>query len=158
MFRNISWGNYCIAIGVLILVWYTCLGFRFYYKELKQIVSGKLNVKSPVLRGYRSEPFRFETNEEDISKSSSFSESLSTSEDVEVLSNLLINAINESLETSLSKEAFQNCLILILDEYPNVRNSTLRKTVNELMVSECAKHPQMILTYAEVDGLWDETI
>ncbi|HEU4791363.1 MAG TPA: hypothetical protein VFS71_16870 [Flavobacterium sp.] len=158
MFRNISWGNYCIAIGVLILVWYTFLGVRFYYKELKQIVSGNLNIKSPALRGNRSKPFRFETNEEDIPESLSSSELLSTLEDAEVLSDQLINGISESSQMSLSKEALQNCLILLLDAYPNVKNSTLRKTINELMVSECAKHPQMILTYAEVDGLWDEII
>lgn len=160
MFTNISWGDYCIAVGLLVLVWYTFLGFRFYRKELKKIATGKQKVKFPALGNNITKQFRFESNDKDNSKSIVFSsyESLSTLEDAEKLSDLLVSAINESAERNLPKVAFQNYLKLILNDYPFLKESTLRVKVNELMVSECEKHPQMILTYAEVDGLWDEAI
>lgn len=160
MFADISWGDYCMAIGLLVLVWYAFLGFRFYQKELKQIASGKRKVKFPVLGNNRTKQFRFESKDKDDSKSILFSssESLSTLEDAEELSDLLANAIKESAERNLPKAAFQNYLKLILNNYPYVKESTSRVKVNELMVSECEKHSQIILTYAEVDGLWDETI
>lgn len=161
MFTKISWGDYCIAIGVLVLAWYIFLGVFYYRKELKQIVSGKGNGKFHVLGGAKAELTCFETNSDDVSKSSSttsFSESFSISEDMEELSSILINAIKESVERNLSKDEFRNYLRLILDDFQFAKESTLRVTINKLMVSECEKHPQMILTYAEVDGLWDETI
>jgi hypothetical protein len=161
MFRNISWNDYVIAIGVLVLVWYLFLGFRFYYKEIKQFVSGERRVKFPVLGYNKKKQSCLSINEKGNSRStlsSLFSESFSTLEDVEELSSLLINAIEESAERNLSKKEFRNYLKLILNDYPYVKKSTLRVKVNELMVSESEKHPQMILTYAEVDGLWDENI
>jgi hypothetical protein len=155
MFRNISWGNYCIAIGVLILVWYTYLGFRFYYKELKQIVSGERDLNFSVVRSKEQKQFSTESNS---NSTPSLSESFGVSKVVEELTSILLNAIIESKERNLSKEEFQMYLKLILNDYPDVKDSTFRTTINKLMVSECTKNPQMILTYAEVDGLWDETI
>lgn len=160
MFANISWGEYCIAVGLLVLVWYAFLGFRFYQKKLKQIVSGKRNIKFPSSGSNRTEQFRFESKDKGNSNSIllSSSESLSTLEDAEELSGLIVSAVKESAERNLPKAALQNYLKLILNDFPFVKESTLRVKVNELMVSECEKHPQIILTYEEVDGLWDETI
>ena len=159
MFTNITWSNYSIAIGLLLLIWYSFLGFRFYYQELKQIGAGKRKIQLPVLGGNRIRQTRFESNEMNNSKSElSFSESSCTLEDTEQLSSLLINAIREGVERNFSKEEVQIYLKLILNDYPSLKESSYRSTINELMVSECEKHPRMILTYAELDGLWDETI
>jgi hypothetical protein len=155
MFTNISWSNYCIAIGVLLLVWYTFLGFCFYYIELKQIVSGERDLKFPVVRSIKKKESGIESNS---SSSVSFSESLGVSKVTEELTSILLNAIIESKERNLSKDEFQMYLKLILNDYPDVKESTSRLTINKLMVSECEKHPQLILTYAEVDDLWDEAI
>ena len=161
MFTNISWSKYCIAIGLLVIIWYVFLGFRFYYQELKQFLSGKQNIKFSTLKNKKIEQSCLVTNDTANSKSSlsaSFSESLGTLEDADELSNILLNAITESSERNLSKDEFRYYLQLILKDFPLVKDSTFRTMINEVMVSECEKHPQMILTYAEVDGLWDETI
>ena len=161
MFANISWGDYCIAIGALVLVWYILLGAYFYYKVLMKILSGKENIRFPALGETKSKALRFGTNDSDTAKSpspSSFSESISTLEDVEELSGILRNAIKESAERNLSKNEFTNYLRLILGDFQFVKASTLRENVNKLMVSECEKHPQLILTYGEADDLWDEVI
>jgi hypothetical protein len=161
MFTNISWNDYVIAIGLLVLVWYLFLGFRFYYKEIKEFISGERRIKFPTLGYKKKKQSCLAANDKSNSRStlsSSFFESFSTLEDAEELSSLLTNAIKESAERNLSKAEFRNYLKLILNDYPYVKSSTLRVLVNELMVSECEKHPQMILTYAEVDGLWDEAI
>lgn len=161
MFTNISWGEYCIAIGALVLVWYILLGAFFYYKVLLKILSGKENMRFPALGETKSKTLRFGTNDIDTEKSTSslsFSESISILEDVEELSRILINAIKESAERNLSKIEFSNYLRLILGDFQFLKASTLRETVNKLIVSECEKHPQLILTYGEADGLWEEFI
>ncbi|MDR6845576.1 hypothetical protein [Flavobacterium granuli] len=155
MFTNISWGNYCTAIGVLLLGWYTFLGFRFYYKELKQIVSGERDLNFPNMRSIKKKQSCIESHSD---SSPLFSESFGVSKVIDELTSILLNAIIESKERNLSKEEFQMYLKLILNDYPDAKDSIFRSTINTLMVSECEKHPQLILTYAEVDGLWDETI
>lgn len=161
MFTNISWSNYSIAMAVLVLVWYSFLGCRYYFQDLKQLFEGKQIIKFPALGNKKSNTSSLTVRESDTSKSSvreSFQESFNGIEDAELLSDILINAIRESAERNLSSEAFRNYLKLILNDYPFIKNSSFRPMINEMMVSECEKHPQLILTFAEVDGLWAETI
>ncbi|MFQ6601862.1 hypothetical protein [Flavobacterium sp. C3NV] len=151
MFTNISWSNYIIAVSVLLVIWYLILVFKFYYAELKQIISGEKKIKI-LSFGNRSK--------RNLSKpiSSSFSESFDTLEDAEELSDRVLQVIEESTERNLSPTEFQNYLRLVLEEYPYVKISSLRENINNFIVSECEKHPQLPLTYEQVDSLWEETI
>lgn len=161
MFTNISWSSYGVAIGALAFVWYLFLGFKFYFVELKQFTSGRRSGTKAALRDIKvNEPYLVTEDNSSVKlpMDAAFSESLSTLEDAEKLTEILVNAIRESIERKKSKEELQNYLQMILCDFPLVKESSFRETVNELMVSECEKHPQMILTYAEVDGLWDEAI
>lgn len=151
MFTNISWSNYIIAVSVLLVIWYLILVFKFYYAELKQIISGEKKIKI-LSFGNRSK--------RNLSKpiSSSFSESFDTLEDAEELSDRVLQVIEESTERNLSPTEFKNYLRLVLEEYPYVKISSLRENINNFIVSECEKHPQLPLTYEQVDSLWEETI
>lgn len=161
MFTNISWGNYSIAIGASVLVWYSFIGFRFYYQELKQIAAGKQPIKFPFLRkkgAGQSHSLISDNTHAKSSESPLFTAPFSVQDDAEKLIDILIQAILESDERNLSKDAFRNYLMLILNDYQYVKNSSFRPMINERMVSESEKFPQLILTFAEVDGLWDEAI
>jgi hypothetical protein len=161
MLRNITWGNYVIAISTLIVIWYIGLILRYYYEELKQVLSGKRKIGYSLL-GRRNKAQSDQKHKEQQSSTlkltTSFSESFSTLEDAEELSEKLIKAIAESVERNLSRQEFTNYLKLILDEYPYVKISTLRENVNNLIVSECAKHPQLHLTFSQADYLWEEAV
>jgi hypothetical protein len=161
MFTNISWSNYSIAMGLLVLVWYSFLVCRYYFQELKQLFEGKQQITLPTFGNKKIKQLSLAKSNKDTSKSSlsnSFPESFDGIEDAELLSDILINAIRESAERNLSNEAFRNYLKLILNDHPFIKNSSFRPMINEMMVSECEKHPQLILTLVEVDGLWAETI
>lgn len=149
MLSTISWGSYLITVLTLITVWYVFLIFRYYSEEVKGIFHGQSGFHFLLKRN----------NIENIEVL--FSEQIQSSNgysDEEDLSVLLVKAIEESSEGNLTKEELKNYLLLILSDYPQVKISSGRAKINELMVSECEKHPQMIITYAEVDGLWDGTI
>lgn len=161
MFTNISWSNYLIAVTVLLLGWYLLFGLRFYYKELKQIISGEKKIK---FRSFGIKKLE-NTSSNSLtdgnlqkSLSSASSESFDTLEDAEELSNRLTQAIIESIERNISKAELQNYLRIILSEYSFVRISALRLNINELIVSECGKDPQMHLTYEQADELWEEIV
>lgn len=158
MLTNISWSNYGIAVGVMLLVWYLFLGFRFYFEDLKQLVSGKRRVRIPFLGSIKTEESSLvleDTLEAEMSTSSSFLESVATLEEAEELSTMLVNAMRLSSERNLSKVEFQDSLRLILDNYPYAQGTTLRVRINELMVSKSEKYPKLTLSYVEMDALWD---
>lgn len=158
MFTNISWSNYTIAIGILLIIWYLIVGLKYYYTDLKKVLSGEQ--KLSFLHFRKKELTSKLSNESIIQKSisSSFSEPFDTLKDAEELSDRFLLALEESVERNISNEEFQNYLRLVLAEYPYVKISSLREKVNDLMVSECEKHPQLLLTYTQVEMLWEETV
>jgi hypothetical protein len=155
MFTNISWSSYITAVSLLLLVYYLFLGFKFYYSELQQIMSGKQKIKSLNFRN--KENLRFNSSGSRNLKEA-FSSSFDTLDDAEELSERLLKAVSESANRNLSKEEFQNYLRLLLSEYPFVKISVLRESINRLIVSESEKHPNLLLTYAITDSLWDEAV
>jgi len=47
---------------------------------------------------------------------------------------------------------------MVLKEYPSVRYSPLRSSINELIVSECQKYGAVTLNEDEVELLWKEAV
>ncbi|MCD0472497.1 hypothetical protein [Flavobacterium sp. JAS] len=154
MFTNISWSNYIIAVTVLLMIWYLVMGFKYYYFELLQIISGKQQIKFLNFRKTKKR-ITYNSTGDDNLKANFFS-SFDTLEDAEELSEHIVKAIKESFERNLSKEEFQNYLRLLLAEYPFVKISSLRENINKILVSESAMHPNLLLTYEVADSLWEE--
>lgn len=149
MFTNITWSDYAITVLLLLFIWYLFLIFRFYSSHLKDFISGrhKINRLNKTNKIKHLEDSLF----------SDFKEPFDTLDDARELFYKLKDAIRESIQESRSKEEFKNYIKLILEEYPFVKISSLRIEINNLLVSECENHPQLHLTFAEVEGLWEET-
>lgn len=151
MLSNISWSNYAVTVVVLLVFWYLFLMFKFYSGSLKELLNGKRK-----LNFFKTKTKKEPNKIKDLF--SEFKEPFDTLEDARELFERLEKAVIESSQTHIFGVVFKNYIKCILEEYPYVKNSSLREKINSLMVSECEKHPQLILTYPEMDGLWDETI
>lgn len=151
MLSNISWGNYAVTVLVVVLFWYIIVILKFYLAPLKELLKG--NVK---LKFFKTQRVPAVDQSKDLF--GEFKEPFDTLEDARELFSKLENAISEAVQNNLSGIEFKNYVKFILEQYPYVRKSNLREKINTLMVSECSKHPQLILTYPEMDGLWAETI
>lgn len=149
MFTNISWGSYLTAAGIAIIFWYLIILLKFHSSDLKKILSGEKKLQIPFLK-------KTSKNLQDIkSISDSFPKSFDTREDAESLSQRIKEAVKESAEKRLTKQQFQNYLRMLLDEYPYVKISSLRENINQQMVFESQKHPNLLLTLSEADSLWE---
>ncbi|WP_166925544.1 hypothetical protein [Flavobacterium poyangense] len=149
MFTNISWGSYLTAAGIAIIFWYLIILLKFHSSDLKKILSGEKKLQIPFLK-------KTSKNLQEIkSISDSFPKSFDTLEDAENLSQRIKEAVKESAEKRLTKEQFQNYLRMLLDEYPYVKISSLRENINQQMVFESQKHPNLLLTLSEADSLWE---
>ena len=149
MFTNISWGSYLTAAGIAIIFWYLIILLKFHSSDLKKILSGEKKLQIPFLK-------KTSKNLQDIkSISDSFPNSFDTLEDAENLSLRIKEAVKESAEKRLTKQQFQNYLRMLLDEYPYVKISSLRENINQQMVFESQKHPNLLLTLSEADSLWE---
>lgn len=151
MFTNIPWSSYLTVTGILVIIWYLVLLLKFYSTDLKKILSGEKKFKIPSFKN------KTRNSKEPKSISASFSESFDTLDDAEQLATRIIQAVEESAEKKLSKEQFQNYLSMVLEEYPYVKISSLRESINKLIVSESEKHPALLLTLSEANSLWEGT-
>lgn len=149
MFTNIPWSSYLTVIGILVIIWYLVLLLKFYSTDLKKILSGEKKLKIPSFKN------NSQNSKEPKLISASFSESFDTLDDAEELATRITQAVEESAEKKLSKEQFQNYLSMVLEEYPYVKISSLRESINKLIVSESEKHQSLLLTLSEADSLWE---
>lgn len=149
MFTNISWGSYLTTAGIVIIFWYLVILLKFHNRDLKKILSGEKKLQIPFLK-------KTSKNLQEIkSISDSFPKSFDTLEDAENLSMRIKEAVKESAEKRLTKQQFQNYLQMLLDEYPHVKNSSLKENINQLMVSESQLYPNLLLSLSEADSLWE---
>jgi hypothetical protein len=148
MFTNITWSHYALAILVLFLLWYSSLVYRFYSSEVTDIFSGR--------RKLRFHGKNQNTVAQKDTLFSEFKEPFETLDDARELFHKLKNAFAESDQQSRTRDEFKNYIKFILEQYPYIRMSALRAKINDLTVSLCQKCPRLNLTYAEMDGLWQE--
>ena len=160
MFTNISWGNYIVVVVLLLASWYLFVGLRFYFDDIKEIVTGKRKLQFHRLEKTNYQEIQSELNYQNspevTSTQSSFGEFDTTFQDVDSLVERLKNVIADAAKRKFHKQEFLDYFKSILREYPTVKDSPFRSSVSELIVSECDKLESITLTQTEAEGLWDE--
>ena len=159
MFTNISWGNYIVVVILLLASWYLFVGFRFYFDDLKEVISGKRKLQ---FRGFENpnyqdiEPeLKDQDSPELISNQTSFGEFDTTFQDVDALVARLKTFIADAAKKKLVQKEFTYYLQLLLREFPSVKNSPFNSSISELIVSECEKLESITLTQKEAEALWE---
>ncbi|CAD0004840.1 hypothetical protein [Flavobacterium chungangense] len=159
MFTNISWGNYIVVVILLLASWYLFIGFRFYFDDLKELISGKRKLQ---FRGFENPNYQDPQTEqnyqelpETISDQTSLEEFDTTFQDVDALVARLKSFITDATKKKLVKKEFTYYLQLLLREFPSVKNSPFSSSVSELIVSECDKLESITLTLKEAEALWE---
>ncbi|MBK0368235.1 hypothetical protein [Flavobacterium agrisoli] len=152
MFTNITWSSFLTAMLFAILFWYLALLYKYHRGDFQKIISGQKNFKF----SFNKSPSK--DSIEKTSLKSNFSESFDTLEDAEALAIKIQQATIESIEKGLAKEQFENYVCMLLEDYPFVKNSTLKDNINELIVAESSKYPPFQLTLSEANSLWERSV
>lgn len=159
MFTNISWGNYIVVVILLLASWYLFVGFRFYFDELKEVISGKRKLQ---FLGFENATYqdtepelKNQESAELTSNQTSFGEFDTTFQDVDALVARIKTFITDAAKKKLVKKEFTYYLQLLLREFPSVKNSPFNSSVSELIVSECDKIESITLTQKEAEALWE---
>ncbi|MFV8342070.1 hypothetical protein [Flavobacterium sp. XS2P39] len=160
MFTNISWGNYTTVVVLVLLSWYLFIGLRFYFVELKDILTGKQKFlfRSIGNKGNPEIPSNLDYQESpDIISSQSYvEESDQTFQEIEILLKKMRNVVADAAQGKLLKQEFMDEVGQVLKEYPSIKNSSFRSSISEVIVSECDKLESIHLTEEEAEALWDE--
>ncbi len=152
MFSNISWQDYFIVVGIALTVYYIAIVLRFYSVELKTLLTGKgkMNFQNPDTRFFEDDiPPAPERQEEIISY---------TEDDEYAELEKLLSGLKETIKDASEKRyvlpELKQMLRKILHQYPGVKTSNLRSSVNEFVASEC-ENSGLSLTEEQIDTLWE---
>jgi hypothetical protein len=158
MLKNISWSDYIIAVAIALTLYYLFIGMRYFSGEIKDLLSGKRKLK---LRTALPDPNgEYNTTvEEDDQEPGGFERTTDNEfNEVEHLIERLRTVITDASRRKLIPQEFKQYLTMILKEYPSVKYSPLRSSINELIVSECQKHGAATFDEDEVELLWKEAV
>ena len=158
MFTNISWTDYFITVTILLAIYYLFVGIRYYAGDIKDLVSGKRKLNLKAVLPYNSKGEYPSTIGENIHASETSFEETTDKEftEVEHLIERLKALIADASHRKMIPQEFKQYLSLVLKEYPTVKNSSLRASVNELIVSECEIYGTVTLTEDEMDLVWKD--
>jgi hypothetical protein len=157
MFTNISWTDYFIAVIILLTIYYLFVGIRYYSRDIKDLLSGKRKSNLKAALPYNSKGEYPLTIGGNIHSEASFEETTDKEfTEVEHLIERLKTLIADASCRKMIFQEFKQYLSLVLKEYPAVKNSSLRGSVNEFIVSECEKYGTITLNEEEVDLLWKD--
>lgn len=160
MFTNISWTNYLVTVIILLAIYYLFVGIRFYAGDIKDLLSGKRKLSLKTALPFNSKGEYPLAPEGNIHPSEASFEETADKEftEVEHLIERLKALIADASRRKMIPQEFKQYLSLVLKEYPSVKNSSLRASVNELIVSECEKYGTVTLTEDEVDLVWKDSM
>ena len=161
MLTNISWTDYFIAVSILLTTYYLFVGMRYYSADLRDLVSGKRELKfRAVIPDDTDESESFQSSENNYNVVSTALETTSDDDfaEVEHLIERLKSVIEDASGKKLIPQELKQYLHLVLQEYPNIKNSPFRSSINELVASECEKYGAVKLSEDEVERLWKDAV
>lgn len=156
MLKNISWSDYIIAVAILLVIYYLFVGMKYFSGEIKDLLSGKRKFRAAVPNDHAAYNL---DNEQSLQETSGFEKTTDDEfSEVEHLIERLKAVIADASRRKLIPQEFKQYLSMVLKEYPSVRYSPLRSSINELIVSECQKYGAVTLNEDEVELLWKEAV
>lgn len=159
MFTNISWAGYLTVVAILLPIYYLYVGVRYFSADLKTLFAERQKLKFKAAPATDSKADDLLILGESRLESPSFEETTDDEfAEVEHLIERLKAVIADASRRKLIPQEFRQYLRLVLKEYPTIRYSPLRSSINELIISECEKYGTVTLKEAEVELLWKEAV
>lgn len=137
MFSNISWQNYLIGVAIALAVYYLVVGLKFYRSEIRNLYKPRLK-RTRELQEIEEDPPQ--ENDELV--------------EIENLISRVKEVFEMAKDQRLTTDEVEEFLSLVFAEYPSVKHSDWRDSVNELVVSESEKVAGILLTTQQVNQLW----
>ncbi|MFT4152248.1 hypothetical protein [Parafilimonas sp.] len=160
MLKNISWSDYFITVAIILVIYYFFVGVRYFSGDLKDLLSGKRKLQFKTARSYAGKEDEAAVEEENNEETDGFEQTTDDEfEEVEHLIERLKTVIaDDSGKRLIKKDEFKQYISAILKEYPSIKYSPLRSSINEWIISECEKNNAVTLREEEMDDLWQDTV
>jgi hypothetical protein len=159
MFTNISWGTYTLVVASVSVSWYLFVGLRYYSKEIRLLAMPKskrpLQAATSTALPATAPGLPIPEDQSHLAPAGSFGESTNDIfDEIEIFIERAKEVIALASQRKSTKEEFGDLLSPLLMEYPTLKDSMFRSSLNELIAQESEKQQGIALTIDEVEKLW----
>lgn len=149
MFSNISWNTYLVTVAIALVLYYSIVLYKYYLKEIREVASGQRK-----LRIGKGQEQLYGDNYSEQRLPLEFKPEPELAQ-VEELIERIKSMIADRTGEPFLKSEFVDEIRELFSEYPSVRKSIYRPSINDFIVSECGKGKTVVLEASEVDVLWE---
>jgi len=156
MFTNISWYTYTFVVAGSSALYYLYVGIRYYAGDLKGAIEKRKQPQSrPALsEEFTDTPVSVEAVRQDAQDDGPSDEY----DDVEQVIERIQKTVNEASQRNADPKELKEYLHLVFQEFPSLKESAFRASINELVASECEKYGAVRLSEDAVDELWENSL
>lgn len=155
MLRDISWADYITALFIALVAWYALIGYQYYYSAISSFMRQKKRSRFDLGEIPEGQTGLLKDPSGTPGAKGIFSES--PQEDFEIIEELVERVkdlIGEANEKQMPQEGFYTLLQKILSDYPVLKSSAYRGSVNDFICGECELRGIQGITTDAVDQLW----
>lgn len=158
MLQNISWADYIMVVTGALIIYYLFVGVKYFSSEIRELLAGKRMMKFRM--SHADAGASYDESEETYQQADNSFENTTDSAfaEVEHIIERLKSVISDASHRKLVLEEFKQYIRMVLKEYPSIKQSPLRLSVNELIISECQKYGVVTLKEEDVELLWKEAV
>lgn len=155
MIMNISWATYYCTVAIVLLLWYLYVGFRYFRTDISRAAGWTAGTPLHWDAGPGEGQPEVAEPAPNLAAKGTFEEnSFNDFEIIEELVDRVKALITESVEHKAPKDNFLTTLHHILKDYPTLRHSQFRPSVNEFITTECDAQGMEPVSTEEVEQAW----
>ena len=144
MLSRVSWGEFFGAVVVLLVIYYSFIGIKFYKEELKSLFNGKLTKKNK--NAVQEKPTnRF--------KDAAITEA--AFEELETVVNDLRRAVLDKAGRQVTKQQLLALLQRRLADYTGLQKPAFRVAVNNYIITNAKEICGVVFSVEELNAAWD---
>jgi hypothetical protein len=157
MITNISWAAYFYTAALLMVLWYLFIGFRYFYADIKSAFGSRFSGPSKWDAGQTHETPSQGIPAPHLAAKGAFEEnSFNDFDIIEEVVDRVKTLISTTIEKSQPKSDFLLGLYPILKDYPALKSSQFRPSINEFVTTECEAQGLENVTTEEVENCWNQ--
>jgi tRNA splicing ligase len=147
----ISWSNYLMAVLIVTAGYYIFIGFKFYRKEIADLLSGKWKRSKPINAK--------EINKDNEDFSGSYNQVMEGSfDELEQVVEDLRRATLEMAGKQTDKDELLNSLKRRLAYYAGLRKSAFRVAINHYIIRQAKETCGVNFTENELNQAWESLL
>lgn len=127
IFGSVSWGEYILTVLILLSVYYTAIGIKYYSLDIRKLLSGRVDTPSEEEKQFAA---------------------------ISSLTKQVKAMISFAFEQNYMESEVLTMIKPLIGRYPKLRQPASMRAINHVILSEIEKYGSYKMNEKELEELW----